>query len=122
VLVDALRCVQDDLDRTSERPYRVEWVARDGVLWVSLNSRGPWMTNDSSFDDPREDNPCAAVADAVQEAIAELDWVVWPLCPNHGVGLHAAEFGDRAHWHCGIADGHVVSAIGSLGAEPCTPP
>ncbi|MFI6479068.1 hypothetical protein ACIBH1_14130 [Nonomuraea sp. NPDC050663] len=49
------------------------------------------------------------VADAVQEAVMEASFTVWPLCPDHDLGLHA----ENGAWAC--RRGHVVARIGHLG-------
>ena len=39
--------------------------------------------------------------------------VTWPVCGEHGRGLHVGYFHETAVWKCagGTTDGHVVSAI-----------
>ncbi|GAB3660048.1 hypothetical protein GCM10027589_21520 [Actinocorallia lasiicapitis] len=58
----------------------------------------------------------AAVADQVQESIAE-SWTVWPLCTTHGTGLHARRSEARASWWCTVNGGHLEAPIGSLPAH-----
>jgi hypothetical protein len=60
-----------------------------------------------------------SLADEVQEVSMERDQVnifVWPVCPVHHLGGHANVVADRAVWSCNGAGGHVMAAIGELGA------
>jgi hypothetical protein len=61
----------------------------------------------------------ASLADEVQEVSMErgqVDCFVWPVCPVHHLGGHANVVADRAVWSCNGAGGHVIAAIGELGA------
>jgi hypothetical protein len=55
-----------------------------------------------------------AVADHLQGAIADADFKIWPVCPDHGLGLHPKQVGVEAVWWCNAASGHVSSAMGHL--------
>lgn len=54
-----------------------------------------------------------AVAEGVQEFVMSHHRVTWPVCGEHGRGLHVGYFHETAVWKCAGAttDGHVVSAI-----------
>jgi hypothetical protein len=54
-----------------------------------------------------------AMADSLQEGVAET-WQVWPLCPLHGLGLHAETHERQPVWWCKLAGGHVAGEIGRL--------
>ncbi|MFF5496107.1 hypothetical protein [Streptomyces aquilus] len=64
----------------------------------------------------------ASVADAAQESVVELLWQAWPLCPEHGLGMHPREGAEkRLSWWCaggGARRGpaHVHAAVGALDA------
>ncbi|GAB2810913.1 hypothetical protein GCM10022221_05430 [Actinocorallia aurea] len=61
-------------------------------------------------------------ADALQETVMDKTWKVWPVCPEHGTGLHldqrsAHERGAEpagAFWFCRVEGGHRVAAVGKL--------
>ncbi|MFH9663459.1 hypothetical protein ACH4NF_34930 [Streptomyces sp. NPDC017248] len=50
------------------------------------------------------------VARGVQAYVAEAREELWPVCPDHGRGLHAAPAQGRAAWWC-LATDHVVAWI-----------
>ncbi|WP_133305872.1 hypothetical protein [Microbispora triticiradicis] len=55
------------------------------------------------------------IADAVQDVVIEHIWGVWPICPEHRLGLHAAFVEGTAVWQCAGAGTHTAAAIGDLG-------
>lgn len=55
-----------------------------------------------------------AIADLVQDDIAQRTRSVWPLCPAHDLGLHAGMDGGSAVWSCAGGGGHVVALVGAL--------
>ncbi|WP_084965445.1 hypothetical protein [Thermoactinospora rubra] len=55
-------------------------------------------------------DPVTEVADAAQDMVAEELWTAWPVCPEHGLGLHA----ERGSWVC--RRGHAAAPIGGLPA------
>ncbi|MFF0384866.1 hypothetical protein [Streptomyces sp. NPDC004286] len=60
--------------------------------------------------------PVAAdIADAAQETVQAVLWQVWPVCPEHRTGVHAAAVADeRAVWWCRIGEGHELCEVGEL--------
>ncbi|MCU7822029.1 hypothetical protein [Kitasatospora sp. DSM 101779] len=56
----------------------------------------------------------AAVAAHVQESLLERDRRVQPLCPDHGLGLHAVRHCGAAVWWCAAGGGHPAAEIGRL--------
>ncbi|MEU4653840.1 hypothetical protein AB0G32_07845 [Streptomyces sp. NPDC023723] len=54
-----------------------------------------------------------AVAEGVQEFVMSHHRVAWPVCDQHGRGLHVTYFHETAVCECtgGTAGGHVVRAI-----------
>ncbi|WP_432929465.1 hypothetical protein ACQPZZ_05195 [Microbispora sp. CA-135349] len=55
------------------------------------------------------------IADAVQDVVMEHIWGVWPTCPEHRLGLHAALVEGTAVWQCAGTVPHTAAAIGDLG-------
>ncbi|KRD19140.1 MULTISPECIES: hypothetical protein [unclassified Streptomyces] len=64
----------------------------------------------------------ASVADAAQETVVELLWQAWPLCPEHGLGMHPTEDAEeRLSWWCAGerprgGSAHTHGAVGALDA------
>jgi hypothetical protein len=56
-----------------------------------------------------------AVADDAQDAVMHTIWGAWPVCPAHGLGVHARELNGTAVWWCEGAGGHVAAVIGEWG-------
>ncbi|KAB2592720.1 hypothetical protein [Streptomyces arboris] len=52
----------------------------------------------------------AEAAEGVQCLLADRDRLVWPLCPDHRVGLHATRAVSGAVWVCSVDD-HTVRRI-----------
>jgi hypothetical protein len=59
-----------------------------------------------------------AVADEAQDAVMEVSWAVWPVCPAHQLGAHAREDHGAAAWGCNADGGHVIAPIGRWGSGP----
>lgn len=79
------------------------------------------------LDPDSADDPAAAlgeVADAAQETVMDRLWQAWPVCPEHGLGMHArgadGQLTDgQPYWWCpGGASrrgpAHVRAAVGAL--------
>ncbi|MGW0281617.1 hypothetical protein ACWDXT_00665 [Streptomyces sp. NPDC003236] len=86
-------------------------------------ANGEWHGN--HLDPDSQDNlasALASVADAAQETVTELLWQAWPLCPEHGLGMHPREDAEeRLFWWCageGLRRGpaHMQAAVGALDA------
>ncbi|MFD5582510.1 hypothetical protein ACFWII_01705 [Streptomyces sp. NPDC127063] len=62
----------------------------------------------------------ASVADAAQETVTELLWQAWPLCPEHGLGMHPREDAEgQVSWWCAgerlrRGSAHFHTAVGAL--------
>lgn len=56
----------------------------------------------------------AAVANHVQSGLSESSWRVWPLCPDHDLGVHSVERSGVAVWWCSGDGGHQVAPVGAL--------
>ncbi|AGS67259.1 hypothetical protein [Streptomyces collinus] len=112
---------------------------RDQV-YVAM-SDGRWHGNpvnacDLEEDDPPEPDDAATVlhvvADAAQSTVVELRWQVWPVCPEHRIGMHRRPAGTEGDWYEGATDaggppvwwcrgdrngdGHDVALVGQLAA------
>ncbi|MEU6465141.1 hypothetical protein [Streptomyces sp. NPDC046976] len=65
----------------------------------------PVHTDDLVEDAPREPGDAATVlsvvAEAAQETVMELLWQVWPLCREHGTGVHPRPAGTSEDWYPG---------------------
>lgn len=57
-----------------------------------------------------------AVADAAQETVTERLWQAWPLCAEHGLGMHPREADGRLSRWCAGEQGlaHIRGAVGEL--------
>jgi hypothetical protein len=51
----------------------------------------------------------AEAADGVQTYMATPGWIVWPVCPDHGLGVHPCITSGEAEWLCSA--GHVLRPI-----------
>lgn len=67
----------------------------------------------------RVDDPqlTVEVADYLQDYVLEGGerYHVWPMCQDHGYGLHPRLHEGRPRWWC--SRGHSVAEIGALGAD-----
>ncbi|MBL1082878.1 hypothetical protein JK359_12945 [Streptomyces actinomycinicus] len=63
------------------------------------------------------------VADAAQETVMECLWKVWPVCTEHGLGMHVAPDSGRPSWWCAGGGhpgepAHAPAAVGELEPVP----
>lgn len=79
---------------------------------------GRWFGGNGELHARVGDHPpgaLAAVAGVLQEGLLlERTRRVWPLCADHGRGVHPVERGDTAVWWCAGASGHAPARIGEL--------
>ncbi|AJT69711.1 hypothetical protein T261_8115 [Streptomyces lydicus] len=82
-------------------------------------ANGEWHGN--VLDPESADDPVLAlmaVADAAQETVTECVWQAWPLCDEHGLGMHPREADGHPSWWCagGLRQGpaHIRVAVGGL--------
>ena len=123
---EALGLVNRDLAATlpDQKPLQLLALpAGDGGegqdLYVAL-AGGEWQgtcLEASTADDPTR--AVAAVADAAQETVTELLWQAWPVCADHGIGMHPREEDGQATWWCAGGrtpwePAHTRTAIGAL--------
>ncbi len=81
-----------------------------------------WMHGDGISAGPPDDlvGALVTVGEHLTESVTERHWAVWPLCPEHRLGVHAARSAadGSAVWLCsGEPDGHPVARIGNLNSQ-----
>lgn len=123
---EALALVNRDLAVTlpDVEPLRLlvvpSWDEGTGEDVYVAMANGEWQGNclePSSADSPT--GAVAAVAEAAQETVSELLWQAWPVCGEHGIGMHPHEEDGQANWHCAggkkpSEPAHVRATIGAL--------
>ncbi|MFE2584482.1 hypothetical protein [Streptomyces sp. NPDC059378] len=98
-----------------DEPDQVYVAVADGT-W-----HGNPLNHDFDHDFDRDDpvDALAAVVDAAQESVVERLWQAWPVCEEHGLGMHPQDVDDRMVWWCsgGRPEGraHLRGAVGELG-------
>ncbi|MEV7783239.1 hypothetical protein [Kitasatospora sp. NPDC088351] len=83
-------------------------------------ANGEWHGNHlhpDSADDPV--NALAIIADAVQETVTACLRQVWPVCAEHGLGMHPRDANGRLSWWCAgerlrRGPAHIRAAVGAL--------
>jgi hypothetical protein len=88
-------------------------------VYVAL-ANGEWHGNylyPDSADDPA--SALAIVADAAQETVTERLWQAWPLCTEHGLGMHPRDEDAQLSWWCAgerlrRGPAHIRAAVGAL--------
>ncbi|MER6478433.1 hypothetical protein [Streptomyces filamentosus] len=113
-----------------------------GQVYVAMPD-GRWHGNPVNAcdleegDPPEPDDPATVltvVADAAQETVTELLWQAWPVCGEHGMGMHPRPPGTSDGWYPGETDAvgppvwwcrggrdgdcHDASPVGELTAAP----
>ncbi|WP_157436614.1 hypothetical protein [Actinospica robiniae] len=123
VLREALRVVARDLAAGGiEGEPRLELVEEFGPAMPRiLLADGRWIAGGPELCGPVGDDLTCAVAtmaDVVQCGLMEQTWQVWPVCAEHPrLGAHAVVRSGEAVWWCVGGVGHVVGAVGELGAR-----
>lgn len=84
-------------------------------------ANGEWHGNclyPESVDDPA--SALASVAEAAQDTVMELLWQAWPVCAEHGLGMHPQDADDgQFSWRCAgerlrRGPAHFPAAVGAL--------
>ncbi|MFI0539050.1 hypothetical protein ACH3VS_09230 [Streptomyces sp. WSLK1-3] len=90
-----------------------EFCYLDYVRDPDLGPVGVVRIKSSEVSTPDRAGVLGAVADGVQEFMMSHHRVTWPVCGDHGRGLHVGYVHETAVWNCagGAAEGHVVRAI-----------
>jgi hypothetical protein len=112
-LADALEIVKADL-RACGLPDTVSLLGWEGSRHVCVDAWAANSTGGGIYPEAGEDPITALVevADDAQDAVMHSMWGAWPLCPEHGLGVHAQEHDGAAVWWCGAGDGHVAGRVG----------
>ena len=114
VAVAALRAVLDDAERVrGVRPW-MEVVYDRGLRIAYLRALFIAEEPTQGLDALNPAEALVEVADAVFDLLADEDWQVPFVCPEHGFGLHPLLDDGRAVWWCRPPN-HVVAEIGRLG-------
>ncbi|MGK5683781.1 hypothetical protein [Actinoplanes sp. URMC 104] len=90
--------VQDDEPGRTGNAYAEAWDGHTGTAQGVFPASGA---------DPV--SALVAVAEDAQDAVMHALWSAWPVCPTHGLGVHARVHEGVAVWWCA---GHVVAPIG----------
>ncbi len=75
-----------------------------------LNWGGPILPN--MCDDPTM--ALTGLAILIQESLLEWTRQVWPVCPQHGLGVHGSQRDGQAVWWCAGDGGHILAPVGEL--------
>lgn len=75
-----------------------------------LNWGGPILPN--LCDDPTM--ALTSLAILIQESLLEWTRQVWPVCPQHGLGVHGSRQEREAVWWCAGDGGHILAPVGEL--------
>ncbi|MEU1880221.1 hypothetical protein ABZ470_23150 [Streptosporangium sp. NPDC020072] len=114
-LEEDLKVVERDLRATGVtgtlRMVIPDWDSM-GMAWVEFD--GAFQGNGI----PPGAGGVLNVADAAQEAIMEVIWRAWPVCPVHDRGLYTEAENETAVWRCTADEGHTVAPIGELPPLP----
>ncbi|WP_314612298.1 hypothetical protein [Streptomyces stackebrandtii] len=136
---EALGLVNRDLAATlpDQEPLRLmalpAWDGGDGLdgargedLYVTM-ANGEWQGNclEASAENRHADavasvaDAVASVADAAQETVSELLWQAWPVCGEHGTGMHPRVTDGEVAWWCSGGRSprepeHIRAAVGAL--------
>ncbi|MFD8642676.1 hypothetical protein ACFV14_20535 [Streptomyces zaomyceticus] len=65
-------------------------------VYVAL-ANGEWHGNHLDWAAGPASAP-TIVADAAQETVAERLWQAWPLCAEHGLGMHPRDVDELLSW------------------------
>ncbi|MFE1550318.1 hypothetical protein [Streptomyces sp. NPDC058718] len=93
--------------------------ARGEDLYVTM-ANGEWQGNClEAIGENGHAHAVGTVADAAQETVSELLWQAWPVCGEHGVGMHPRVTDEQAVWWCSGGKSprepeHVRAAVGAL--------
>ncbi|MEO3978615.1 hypothetical protein [Streptomyces sp. CAU 1734] len=94
-----------------DEPEQVYVALSDGLWW------GNHLHEESA---PEPGAALAAVAEAAQDTITECLWRAWPLCGEHGLGMHPRDDADGVlSWWCagdraGGTTGYLRAPVGAL--------
>jgi hypothetical protein len=122
----ALALLNRDLAATlpEQGPLQLLALSRDDAddpihVYVAL-ADGDWHGNPLDQDSADDaDRALGAVAEAAQDTVSERLWQAWPVCTEHGLGMHLRDDDGRTSWWCsGVRSRpvtpHIRAAVGAL--------
>ncbi|MFE5880423.1 hypothetical protein [Streptomyces hydrogenans] len=117
---------QEPLQLLAVPPYDADEPENVYVALANGEWHGNYLEPDPA-DDPA--SALAIIADAAQETVTEILWQAWPLCAEHGLGMHPREADEQLSWWCAgerstRGPAHVLAAVGALDTlvHPPRPP
>ncbi|MGW2304546.1 hypothetical protein [Streptomyces sp. NPDC001809] len=103
VVAALLARARRDTGRALDVPVRHEWSdVPDGIGRVSVGHEIVGGLDPVDI--------AVSAAEGVQCQLADRERLVWPLCPDHRTGPHAARTPEGAAWVCSVT-GHVVASV-----------
>lgn len=107
---------QEPLQLLALPPYDADEPENVYVALANCEWHGNYLYPDSA-DDPA--SALAIVADAAQETVTERLWKAWPLCAEHGLGMHPRDVDGQLSWWCAgerlrRGPAHIRAAVGVL--------
>ncbi|MGW1929708.1 hypothetical protein [Streptomyces sp. NPDC001919] len=103
VVAALLARARRDTGRPLDVPVRHEWSdAPGGIGRVSVGHETVGGLDPVDI--------AVSAAEGVQCHLADRELLVWPLCPDHRTGPHAARTPEGAAWVCSVT-GHVVAPL-----------
>lgn len=123
----AVAVVQQDLDVTGIGRRATLVSMGEGRLGAGVDDGGS-AGHDQPVSGETLEVAVWTVAAAVQDTLAAVHWIVWPVCRAHGVGVHLHPLGGRGvpiaddlpwplpapGWWCKGGGGHELAAVGEL--------
>ncbi|SPF07122.1 hypothetical protein [Streptomyces sp. MA5143a] len=107
---------QEPLQLLALPPYGADEPENVYVALANGEWHGDYLYPDSA-NDPA--SALAVVVDAAQETVTECLWQAWPLCAEHGLGMHPRDADGQLSWWCAGErlrrdSAHVRAAVGAL--------
>jgi hypothetical protein len=124
VLREALALAARDLPEawTAAGPPSIHIDLDCYPVWARVLFADGWMHGEGMPAGPRDAlaDALVTVGEHLTESVTERYWTVWPVCPEHRLGVHAATSArdGAAVWLCnGEPGGHAVARIGHLNSR-----
>ena len=108
---EALVAVLRDVEAATGDTPLMEVVVRGN--WLHILDLATGYESTEGLSTPDENEAVVDVAEAVVDHLADREYPVLLLCPEHRLGLHPRLQGDRAVWVC-LPSGHVVATVGGF--------
>ncbi|QYC44248.1 hypothetical protein Nocox_33390 [Nonomuraea coxensis DSM 45129] len=114
-LLGAMAIVERDLDDELRRAHSYQMVRqRDGDSYYIGLEDGRYWSGGTELSGASMEEAISSTAEALQDCLTEILWIVWPVCPTHGFGLHLGAGKGRVAWVCQGSGRHVVAPVGEL--------